>query len=227
MHPSIRRTAKYYAVNYINVHIPCLVGHSFFTVRVGLHQLVGRRHHFPSVTSGSCRGSCRSPGHSFPEFFHKWSDVSLAERKGTGFLYRSKDSIARGRFLGHSNQVLNCSFVRKAYNSHKVIRNPGFQRMSHLGSVNARSVDLSIFRHTVFAVDPFQFPNAQELGNVRFVTFLQAASFSTFAMYSVPRGMARRKSIGTSNSNSTFWYTLLLWSSLCIPNFLVHGPKCS
>ena len=35
--------------------------------------------------------------------------------------------------------------------------------------------------------------------------------------------MASRKSIETSNSNSAPRYTLFLWSSLCIPNFFVHG----
>ena len=40
-------------------------------------------------------------------------------------------------------------------------------------------------------------------------------------------GMASRKSIEKSNSNSTLWHTLFLWSSICIPDFLVHGPKCS
>ena len=35
--------------------------------------------------------------------------------------------------------------------------------------------------------------------------------------------MASRKSIRTSNSNSKPRYTLFLWSSICIPNFFVHG----
>ena len=35
--------------------------------------------------------------------------------------------------------------------------------------------------------------------------------------------MASRKSIETSNSNSTPRHTLFLWSSICIPNFFVHG----
>ena len=35
--------------------------------------------------------------------------------------------------------------------------------------------------------------------------------------------MTSRKSIGTSNSNSAPRYTLFLWSSICIPNFFVHG----
>ena len=35
--------------------------------------------------------------------------------------------------------------------------------------------------------------------------------------------MASRKSIETSKSNSTPRYTLFLWSSICIPNFFVHG----
>ena len=35
--------------------------------------------------------------------------------------------------------------------------------------------------------------------------------------------MASRKSIRTSNSNSAPRYTLFLWSSICIPNFFVHG----
>ena len=35
--------------------------------------------------------------------------------------------------------------------------------------------------------------------------------------------MASRKSIETSNSNSAPRYTLFLWSSICIPNFFVHG----
>ena len=35
--------------------------------------------------------------------------------------------------------------------------------------------------------------------------------------------MASRKSIETSNSNSTPCYTLFLQSLICIPNFFVHG----
>ena len=35
--------------------------------------------------------------------------------------------------------------------------------------------------------------------------------------------MASRKSIETSNSNSAPRYTLFLLSSICIPNFFVHG----
>ena len=35
--------------------------------------------------------------------------------------------------------------------------------------------------------------------------------------------MASRKSIETSNSNSAPRYTLFLRSSICIPNFFVHG----
>ena len=37
--------------------------------------------------------------------------------------------------------------------------------------------------------------------------------------------MASRKSIRTSNSNSTPGYTLFLWSSICIPNFFVHRSQ--
>ena len=38
-------------------------------------------------------------------------------------------------------------------------------------------------------------------------------------------GMASRKSVETSNSNSAPRYTLFLWSSICIPNFFVHRSQ--
>ena len=42
---------------------------------------------------------------------------------------------------------------------------------------------------------------------------------------SAAEGMASRKSIETSNSNSAPRYTLFLWSSICIPNFFVHRSQ--
>ena len=38
-------------------------------------------------------------------------------------------------------------------------------------------------------------------------------------------GMASRKSIETSNSNSAPRYALFLWSSVCIPNFFVNRSQ--